>query len=276
MEYISSPPYDRLIATGEMFHVKMEKRLELLRTVASTISAAHKRGIIHRDIKPGNINGVETPYLLDFSIALETRYAVHSRPDVGTGIYMPPPDGPPDALSDNYSFALVAYEVLFGQHAIFTPQDTTGTVMEIRALAGERLEKREWRLPSRIPLEELPGDLRGADLFLLDSIFEKALGPRKERHTDLTRFVDDLIGAILIEANQHYLETHDPLPPAFRERIPTEAEWTQNEVSVEMKLTNPDAHAPYPIRRIPVWMISGAVIVTLLIVFGILILSRTG
>ena len=146
--------------------------------------------------------------------------------------------------------------------------------MEIRALAGERLEKREWRLPSKVPLDELPGDLRGADLFLLDSIFEKAFGPRKDRYTDLTHFVDDLKGAILIESNQHYLETYDPLPPAFRERIPTEAEWTQNEVSVELKLTNPNGDAPYPTRKIPLWLISGAVIVSLVIIILILILSR--
>jgi serine/threonine protein kinase len=207
MQYIDSPPYERLIATGEMLHVPIRKRLELLTTVAGALSAAHDAGIIHRDIKPGNINGTEKPYLLDFSIALEEEQVEHTNFNIGTTIYMTPDEEPPDRLSDNFSFALVAYEVIFGQHPIFPPKDKTrnmGAYARLQML--QRLKSRDWSLPSRVAKEQLPSDLMGADLLKLDMIFSKALSARTTRYTNLLDFLADLKNAILIPQNEKFME----------------------------------------------------------------------
>lgn len=207
MQYIDSPPYERLIASGEMLRVPIRKRLELLMTVADALTVAHKAGIIHRDIKPGNINGTDIPYLLDFSIALEEEQIEHTNFNIGTTIYMTPDEEPPDRLSDNFSFALVAYEVLFGQHPIFPPDDKTRTMGAYARLQMlQRLKNRDWSLPSRIAKDRLPPDLMGADLAKLDAIFIKALSARDSRYVNLMEFVGDLKSAILIPANEKFME----------------------------------------------------------------------
>lgn len=207
MQYIDSPPYEHLIATGEMLHVPVRKRLDLLMIVADALTTAHDAGIIHRDIKPGNINGTEKPYLLDFSIALEEEQVEHTNFNIGTTIYMTPDEEPPDRLSDNFSFALVAYEVIFGRHPIFPPKDKTrnmGAFARLQML--QRLKSRDWSLPSRVPKEQLPPDLMGADLVKLDMIFIKALNARPLRYVNLLEFVSDLKSAILIPQNEKFLE----------------------------------------------------------------------
>lgn len=229
MEYIGGATYDRLIASQEMLYIPVEERLKALEGIAKAVLAAHQRGLIHRDIKPSNISGIEKPYLLDFGIALETRHTRRTGAEIGTGIYMAP-DGPPDVLNDNYSFAVVAYEVLFGRHPLFTPENIGSTVAETRGRAALILQNRTWRLPSRLPVAELPGDLYGADLARLEMIFERALGPRESRYTDLTRLVADLGEAILTAENQPYL--NQPAPPLSQGKpIPAEAAYTADEVA---------------------------------------------
>jgi len=241
MQVVEGQPYDRLIAGGEIFTVELERRLVALADIASAVAACHAAGIIHRDIKPAHISGIDEAYLLDFSVALERTRLGAARAQVGTALYMPPLGEPPDELRDHYSFALAAYEILFGRHAIFNLEDTGSSGDDLRALAAERLWERTWRLPSRIARPELPGDLYGADLDLLDGIFERALGPRAGRYADLNRFVSDLRGAILMPSNQPYLD--NPLRLAFRPTfsappIPAEESYTLNEVARSVRDTD--------------------------------------
>lgn len=212
MTHIGGETYDKLIASGDMLQLRMEKRLGLLETIAMALLAVHRAGFVHRDIKPANIAGIDKPYLLDFSIALPCEEALHSRPDVGTGIYMSP-EGPADELNDYYGFALVAYELLFGFHPVFGLQAPGRTVTETRQIAGERLAKRQWILPNRITADELPADLRASDLSRLDVIFEKAFGARNQRYRDLLQFCQDLSAAVLTAQNMPFVENPDMTLP---------------------------------------------------------------
>lgn len=232
MEFISGISYDRLVATRDMLRVPIRRRLEVLAILADALQAAHDQGIIHRDIKPGNMKGIAKPYLLDFSIAVEIIDVEHTRFDIGTAIYMPPEDGPPDHLGDNYSFAVAAYEVLFCEHPIFSRDDKMRDHLHAvtRFTAYNRMVSDDWRKPSSVMLHELPPDLQGANLDEMDKIFKSAMGERDQRYTDLAQFVSDLERTILIPENETFLDMQ-PLP--VDESIPDEVLLDSNFTFIE-------------------------------------------
>ena len=131
MEYLAGVTLDRMIAGRSLtLQIVMKYALE----IADALIAAHAAGIIHRDLKLGNIIITEDgrTKLLDFGLAqfcdavsppaeTETR-TLHTMPGtiLGTPAYMSPEQAqgrPLDARSDIFAFGLVVYEMLSGQRA---------------------------------------------------------------------------------------------------------------------------------------------------------------
>lgn len=125
MEYIDGKPLSQLIDSSRMQSV--EYVLQLLRTVAEAVSHAHTHGVIHRDLKPGNImlNAKGVPCVMDFGLARMVEQPGESRLTMeghilGTPAYMAPEQvagrqseiGP---RSDIYSFGVILFELLTGR-----------------------------------------------------------------------------------------------------------------------------------------------------------------
>jgi hypothetical protein len=101
-----------------------DRAVRLLRPVASALAAAHRRGLVHRDVKPANVliargDGDEHVYLTDFGIARHTQGDSLTRTGVfvGTVDYTAPErieGGKGDAAADIYSFGCMLFEALTG------------------------------------------------------------------------------------------------------------------------------------------------------------------
>lgn len=126
MEYVEGRRLDEFVREGGLSD---RERLELLASIADTLHYAHLKGVVHRDLKPGNILVAEsgTPKILDFGVArlvgsgIETG-GMETRPGrlLGTLPFMSPEQvaGDPGAIdprSDVYSLGVTAFVLLSGR-----------------------------------------------------------------------------------------------------------------------------------------------------------------
>lgn len=99
-----------------------DRAVDIVRQVASALVAAHRAGLVHRDVKPSNIlvTQEDFAYLIDFGIARNVDQTGLTRTGVavGTFAYMAPERlqaAPIDTRSDVYALAAVLHQCLTGQ-----------------------------------------------------------------------------------------------------------------------------------------------------------------
>jgi non-specific serine/threonine protein kinase len=121
--WIAMPHYDgqSLRAVLSAGSIPVDQALEIAGSVAEALSAAHQKGVLHRDIKPGNIQITAggRPVVLDFGLAKLAGSAdlTVTGSIVGTVAYMSPEQIRGESLgpaSDVWSLGVVLYEMLTG------------------------------------------------------------------------------------------------------------------------------------------------------------------
>jgi len=171
------------------------EQLDLIDQVANGLHAAHALGIVHRDIKPGNIymhrpEGAKPIWkVLDFGISkpADAQETLTQGGVVGTPAYIAPEQAQGrevDHRADLYSLALVAYRVVTGRPAF------TGDSSALLLAASQEMPRR----PSEV------SDVSAA----VDSVFAIALAKNPEhRFSSAPSFAKALRAALSETADDH-------------------------------------------------------------------------
>ncbi|WP_424183655.1 protein kinase domain-containing protein [Actinokineospora sp. G85] len=140
MELVEGEPLAAIVAREG--RLGADRTLDILEQSAAALNAAHERGYVHRDVKPGNI--LITPAgvvkLTDFGIAKAADAAPVTRSGMvmGTAHYIAPEQAlghEAEPASDVYSLAVVGYECLTGHRPFLSENAVTVAMMHIRDMA---------------------------------------------------------------------------------------------------------------------------------------------
>ena len=174
----------------------VDEAVRIATAVANALQTAHDQGVIHRDIKPGNIllSQQGEPLIADFGIALAIGAAGGGRLtetglSLGTPYYMSPEQATGDqsvgSSTDTYALGSVLYEMLVGEPPY---PGTTAQAVLGKIIAGKPVSATEHRssIPANVDaavrkaLEKLP-----ADRFASARDFVRALGDEHFRYGEV-------------------------------------------------------------------------------------------
>jgi serine/threonine-protein kinase len=188
LQYIDGTPLNECLK-----ELGIEVKADLMRRVAEGLHAAHRLGLIHRDIKTGNImverlaDGRLQPYVMDFGLARaqEAPGLTQTGLIVGTPAFMAPEQarGDADAVdrrSDVYSLGATLYEVFTGK----LPFDARTSVDVFVAILTEEPRPLRQLVPS------LPADLESITLKCLEKDPARRYDSAQALADDLRRFLD--------------------------------------------------------------------------------------
>ena len=116
-------------------------KVRIMTQVAEGLKYAHRKNVIHRDVKPGNVMLLNdgNVKIMDFGISrVTTRETIVTREGyiIGTIPYMAPEQfltgGKADKQTDIFAYAVVFYELLTGKHPFETDDNIYGTIERIK------------------------------------------------------------------------------------------------------------------------------------------------
>jgi TonB family protein len=192
MEYLEGSTLQVILR--ERGQLPADEALRILEPLAEALDYAHRSGVIHRDIKPGNVFVMADgrPKLMDFGVAhLESSAMTAQGHFFGSPSYMAPEQvagGEVVAAADLFSFAVVAYEMITG-HRPF--EGASITAIMYRVVNEDAPAPRQWDF-------ELPP--------VYDDIFRRALSK-----TAAERFPNASSLVRALERREFVASTRDPV-----------------------------------------------------------------
>jgi tRNA A-37 threonylcarbamoyl transferase component Bud32 len=209
MEYMDGGSLEQRLADGAQ--LPPAQAVRWLEQVARALDHAHAHGVVHRDVKPGNllIDSEGNVNVADFGIAsaawmtsLTTAGTV-----LGTAGYLSPEQAAGERAtpaSDRYALGVVAYELLTGKRPFASESPTAEAAAHVSA--------------------PIPAVSEGTDLPVdLDAVFERALAKHPEdRHATCAEFVAAVRGAFgaAVGKTRAFAVAPPTLPVRLRLRTP--------------------------------------------------------
>jgi serine/threonine protein kinase len=217
-QFVDGPSLKDVIKKRGSKPMGIPQAMAYLNAIASALGYAHANGVVHCDIKPGNVlidrgGGV---YLADFGIARHADSTTTTLGTLGTAAYMAPeqvrgePVGPE---TDVYALGIMLFELLTGKRP-FTGNELKTS--DSGVTASERIRAAHLRMT--------PPDVRTFNPGLpvgLSAVIQKAMSKkRQERYSTASDFLAAVLAAVQMSATQvmprvildksFYPEQHSP------------------------------------------------------------------
>jgi tRNA A-37 threonylcarbamoyl transferase component Bud32 len=217
MEFIDGCNLEALLRKGGPLEIKEILRIGL--QIACGLAAAHKHGLIHRDVKPANIlleNGVQRVKLTDFGLARAADDATLTQTGfiAGTPLYMAPEQAagePIDARTDLFSLGSVLYELCTGRPAFRAP--TTLAVMK-------RVSEETPR-----PIREVNPDIPESVCRLIERLHAKKAADRPASAMEVADLLAQLLADLQQPGSAGHVAKVPKSPPASASMKPAPRRW---------------------------------------------------
>jgi serine/threonine protein kinase len=257
--------------------IEPERAMALLRQVAAALDAAHERGLVHRDVKPGNIlvasgagpEDADHVYLTDFGVTKKSNSMsglTQTGSFVGTIDYISPEQisgRGVSARTDVYALGCVVYQALTG--SVPFPREEDAAVLW--AHLSDRVTKASSRRPQLNPQ--------------VDDVIERALAKNPEvRFPSCRAFIGALEAALTNQPTVVIAPTPSPAPTAPPPRVSAPGRRAKSAPPPRSAPPPPRSTAPptpgsapsKPRRRARRWLI-GAAAVLVAVVAGVLVVT---
>jgi eukaryotic-like serine/threonine-protein kinase len=185
MEYLEGGSLEECLRQGAQ---DPRRALDWLEQAASALDAAHRNGVVHRDVKPGNLllAADGTVRVADFGVAsaagLDSLTATGTV--LGTAGYLAPEQArgePTTAATDLYALGVVAFELLTGERPYQSDSPTAEATAHVHAPVPSASERAD--LPPEVDavfrraLAKEPGDRYGSSAELVAALREAFATP---------------------------------------------------------------------------------------------------
>jgi eukaryotic-like serine/threonine-protein kinase len=196
LEYVEGQTLQQLLQMGRP---ELLRAVELMIEMAEAVAYAHERGLVHRDLKPGNIllDSKNHPHIADFGLAVcETGQRLKQGEIAGTPAYMAPEQvrGEThrlDGRTDIWSLGVILYRMLAGHHPFQGP-DKPDLFEEILKRDPKPPRQHDRRVPrelERICLKCLSKPMTGRYSTAVD-LADELRSWRQQAAADSGRFAD--------------------------------------------------------------------------------------
>ena len=164
MELLRGSALESVIANARPAGVSRAEALPILRGIAEGLAYAHRKGIVHSDLKPANVFLLEdgTPKILDFGIAravpaMRAQAGAEDVFDAGSlGAYTESyateemiAGSDPSPADDLYALGLITYELLMGRHPFRGESAAKARELALKPAPIKALKRREWKAVER-------------------------------------------------------------------------------------------------------------------------------